>query len=103
MLNMMHQRPGLIKKGVLLCSSGYLPKTKVALKLSTYIPFFHTIVKYQLGKTGVLGNLKHVVHDQNIIDDVMVGGYTEPFNDIKIFRALTKMIRHREGDLAQMS
>ncbi|MBS4178584.1 alpha/beta fold hydrolase [Lederbergia citrea] len=98
-LNMLNQRPGFIKKGILLSSSGYLPRSKKHLVLSSYLPFFHRFVKYHLGKTGVIGNLNHVVYDKAIIDEEMINGYSAPFDDPYIFRALTKMIRHREGDL----
>lgn len=100
-LNMMHIRPCLIQKGILLCSSGYLARARTPLIMSTYIPLFSRYVKYYLGKTGVLGNLKTVVYDQSLIDEAMVNGYTEPFNQSAIFPALAMMLRHREGDLSE--
>jgi pimeloyl-ACP methyl ester carboxylesterase len=98
-LNMMHQRPDFIKKGILLNSSGYLPRAKSALIFSSYIPLFSRFVKYHLDKTGVIGNLRLVVHNKSLIDEEMVIGYTEPFHDRFIFEALRRMIRDREGDL----
>lgn len=45
-------------------------------------------------------SLCSVVHDQSLINEDMIYGYSEPFYDDKIFRALTRMIREREGDLS---
>ncbi len=98
-LSMMQKQPDLIKKGILLCSSAYLPKMKPALTYFSYLPFFDRLIKRQLGKTGVLGNLHSVVYDQKMIDEEMIQGYTDPFRDDQIFIALRKMIRDFEGDL----
>lgn len=42
----------------------------------------------------------NVVHDHSLIDDEMKEGYSAPFYDNRIFPALTRMIRDREGDLS---
>ncbi|WP_212976381.1 alpha/beta fold hydrolase [Bacillus sp. J14TS2] len=99
-LNMMYQRPNCIQKGIFLCSSGYLSRLKPPYTYFSYFPFFEKVIKHQLGKTGVLGNLHHVVYDQNMIDEEMIRGYSEPFEDDMMFRAFKKMIRHWEGDLS---
>ncbi len=100
-LNVMKKDPSLVKKGILLCSSGYMKKLPMHMTLFSYIPYFHLIVKLWLTRSGVRNNLENVVHDKNIIDDEMLIGYLKPFvTDDEIFKALTKMIRHREGDLS---
>lgn len=99
-LQVSHQRPDLVENTVLLCSSGYLKRSKPSLVLLSYLPFFYLIVKKQLAKTGVMKNLQNVVHDHRIIDDEMMHGYLQPFLEEDIFRALTRMIRDREGDLS---
>ncbi|HEY4552506.1 MAG TPA: alpha/beta hydrolase [Bacillaceae bacterium] len=98
-LNVVHQDPGLAQKVVLLCSSGYLERARRPLIWSSYIPMFDLYVKHYLGRTGVMGNLVNVVHDKELIDSPMVAGYMEPFRDRAIFAALSRMLRHREGDL----
>jgi pimeloyl-ACP methyl ester carboxylesterase len=98
-LNVMKQKPSLVEKGILLCSSGYLKKLNWPLTMLSYIPFFHLYVKLWLSKSGVRQNLENVVHDSKMINDEMMFGYLKPFLDDDIFRALTRMIRHREGDL----
>ncbi|WP_421381032.1 alpha/beta fold hydrolase [Bacillus salacetis] len=100
-LNVMKQKPELVEKGILLCSSGYLKKMKWPITMLSYIPFFHLYVKMHLAKSGVRQNLENVVHDSKMINDEMMFGYLKPFLDDDIFRALTRMIRHREGDLSQ--
>jgi pimeloyl-ACP methyl ester carboxylesterase len=93
------QAPDLIEKVILLSSSGYMKRLPLPLIYSSYFPFFHLYVKRHLAKQGIDRNLFNVVHDHSIIDEDMKKGYLEPFSDDNIFRALTRMIRHREGDL----
>ncbi|WP_066291558.1 alpha/beta fold hydrolase [Bacillus sp. FJAT-29937] len=99
-LNIAHLRPDLIDKVVLLCSSGYLKKSKPQLVLATYLPFSHLIVKKWLERSGLENNLKLVVYNQSIIDEEMADGYLAPFLKEDIFSALAKLIRDREGDLS---
>ncbi len=47
----------------------------------------------------MLKNLLNVVHDRTLIDQEMIDGYEKPFTDRQIFKAMTRFIRHREGDL----
>jgi pimeloyl-ACP methyl ester carboxylesterase len=98
-LNVAHSKPELVDQAVLLCSSGYMKRMKPHLIFSSYIPFFHLYVKLYLQRSGVKQNLKNVVHDHSMIDDEMLYGYLSPFLEDDIFRALTRMIRDREGDL----
>jgi pimeloyl-ACP methyl ester carboxylesterase len=100
-LNIIKQRPNMVRKVVLLCSSGYLERSKLSLVLSSYLPFFSIYLKYYLAKQGVKKNLLNVVYDHSLIDQEMMVGYEQPFYDDQIFSALTKMIRHREGDLTE--
>jgi pimeloyl-ACP methyl ester carboxylesterase len=99
-LNMMKLEPERVNKGVLLCSSGYLKRANRRLVYSSFIPYFHLYVKLWLARSGVRKNLQNVVHDQALIDDEMLFGYLQPFLEDDIFRALTRMIRDREGDLS---
>ncbi|MEK3887704.1 alpha/beta fold hydrolase [Bacillus sp. FSL K6-3431] len=101
LMNIMHQRPDFIKKTVLLCSSAYMPKANNPMIFSSYLPLFDRYIKRYLQKTGVVGNLENVVFDKSMINETMINGYTEPFNNDLIFSALTKLIRHREGDLTE--
>ncbi|CAM3776432.1 alpha/beta fold hydrolase [Mesobacillus zeae] len=98
-LNVLYHFPKSAGKAVLLCSSGYSKRAAVPLVVSSYLPFFHHYVKYHFAKTGVRKNLQQVVHDHSLIDDEMEQGYLAPFLENRIFKALTNMIRHREGDL----
>ena len=99
-LNVMKKAPTLVEKGVLLCSSGYLKKMKWPVTMLSHIPFFHLYVKLWLTRSGVRNNLENVVHDSSMIDDEMMFGYLKPFLEDDIFKALTRMIRDREGDLS---
>ncbi|WP_088041306.1 alpha/beta fold hydrolase [Bacillus sp. EAC] len=94
------KKPELVNKVILLCSSGYMGKANPHLIFSSYFPFFHLYVKRTLAKQGIMNSLVSVVHNQSLIDDEMINGYKEPFLQNEIFRALTKMIRDREGDLS---
>lgn len=99
-MNILLHHPEFAKKGILLCSSGYLKKAKLPLVLSSYIPYFHLYVKFHLARSGVKQNLQNVVYDHSMINDEMLYGYLSPFLEDDIFKALTMMIRHREGDLS---
>jgi pimeloyl-ACP methyl ester carboxylesterase len=98
-LNIMDMRPDLVKKGILLCSSSYLEKVKNSLILSSYLPFFFLFVKRHLERSGLQKNLRNVVYNHSLINEEMMRGYELPFLQDDIFKGLTKMIRHREGDL----
>ncbi|TDQ40405.1 alpha/beta fold hydrolase [Aureibacillus halotolerans] len=93
--NQSHRFSGL----VLLGCSGYLKPVR-KLVLSTYVPFFSHYLKYILAKTGVKGNLYNVVYEKHSVTPEMIQGYAEPFKHPKIFPALVRFIRHREGDLS---
>lgn len=92
-------RPELFSKIVLLCSSGYLKRSHPSIIFGTHLPCFDLYLKYWLSKDGVLKNLLNVVHDRTLIDQEMIDGYEKPFTDRQIFKAMTRFIRHREGDL----
>ncbi|MBN8201806.1 alpha/beta fold hydrolase [Bacillus sp. NTK034] len=98
-LNVAHSKPELVDQAILLCSSGYMKRMKPHVIFSSYIPFFHLYVKLYLQRSGVKQNLKNVVYDHSMIDDEMLYGYLSPFLEDDIFRALTRMIRDREGDM----
>lgn len=98
-LNIAHLRPDLVRKMILLASSGYLKRTNRALILSSYLPFFHLYVKRHLKQSGLEQNLQRVVYNASIIDKEMEDGYLEPFLQANIFHALTRMLRNWEGDL----
>ncbi|MCC9023770.1 alpha/beta fold hydrolase [Bacillus nakamurai] len=92
-------KPELFSKVVLLCSSGYLKRSHPSIIFGTHLPCFDLYIKYWLSKEGVLKNLLNVVHDQTLINQEMIDGYEKPFTDRQIFKAMTRFIRHREGDL----
>ncbi|WP_243299801.1 alpha/beta fold hydrolase [Bacillus litorisediminis] len=98
-LNMAHLKPAAIKGAVLLCSSSYLKRIKNSMRYSSYLPFFHHYVKLYLARSGVEENLNRVVYNAQLIDKEMIDGYMQPFLNNDIFKALTRMIRDREGDL----
>ncbi|MBM7661385.1 pimeloyl-ACP methyl ester carboxylesterase [Bacillus mesophilus] len=99
-LHIIKQRPKLISKAILLCSSAYLERPKQSIRFSTYLPFFSLYLKHWLSKQGVKSNLLNVVYDPSMIDDEMMLGYEEPFTNKRIFPGLTRLIRHRESDLS---
>ncbi|NPC93956.1 alpha/beta hydrolase [Bacillus sp. WMMC1349] len=94
------EKPELFKKVVLLCSSAYLKKSPPSLIFGSHIPYFYLYIKRWLAKQGVLENLRNVVYNASLIDQEMMNGYLKPFLDDRIFKALTRLIRHREGDLS---
>lgn len=99
-LNMILQSPKTVDKVILLSSSSYYSRAKKHHILVSYLPFFPVLIKRYLAKTGVIGNLKSVVYDQTLIDSSMIEGYAQQFEDARIFQALARLLRHREGDLS---
>ncbi|RTR36028.1 alpha/beta hydrolase [Robertmurraya yapensis] len=100
-LNIAYMQPELVEKAILLCSSGYLERSKQSLILLSHLPFFHLFVKRHLAKSGVLKNLQNVVYRQELIDEEMFHGYMKPFLEEQIFKGLTRLLRDREGDLPE--
>lgn len=100
-LYMLKNRPELADKAVLLCSSGYLPKSKRLLRYASFFPYFPKVVKRWLEKSGIETNLQNVVYNKELIDDEMRNGYLQPFLNDDIFKALSRMVRDREGDLPE--
>ncbi|KAB2334701.1 alpha/beta hydrolase [Cytobacillus depressus] len=100
-LNTANIRPDLVQGVILLCSSGYMKKSKPLLILASCLPQFHRFVKRRLERSGLENNLRFVVYNQSIIDKEMEEGYLAPFLKDDIFFALTKLIRDREGDLSK--
>ena len=98
-LNILHMMPDIADKAILLCSSAYLKRFKLPLILTSYLPYFHRFVKYYFARTGVRKNLQDSLYNHSIINEEMINGYLQPFLQDEIFRALTRMIRDREGDL----
>jgi pimeloyl-ACP methyl ester carboxylesterase len=99
-LNMMALRSDIVKKGILLGSSGYLPRANQTLILGSYLPFFHHFLRTRLERSGVQKNVENVLFDHSLIDLELLTGYEKPFLDQSIYKGLTKWIRDREGDLA---
>lgn len=98
-LNILHLMPELAKKAILLCSSSYLKRSRLPLVLTSYLPYSYLFIKRWLARTGVKKNLQDSLYNHSLITDEMINGYLEPFLTDEIFIALTRMIRHREGDL----
>jgi pimeloyl-ACP methyl ester carboxylesterase len=98
-LNILHHYPAHAKKAVLLCSSGYSKRAKQSLILASYLPFFYLMIKLYLARSGIEKNLRNVVYDPRLINDEMREGYLNPFLENSIFKGLTGLLRHREGDL----
>lgn len=99
-LNIALKQPEMVNRIVLLASSGYMKRVRKSLIWLSYLPFFHLIVKMYLANSGLRKNLENVIYDHTLIDEEMLAGYEAPFRENRIFRALARMIRDREGDLS---
>lgn len=95
------QKPQLVEKLILLCSSGYLPRPKRTLVYSSYLPFFTWWVRKLFEKRGVQSTLNTVVFNQSMIDFQMTDGYGKPFETKAFYDSLVRLLRHREGDLTE--
>lgn len=99
-LNIALQAPDKVDKLILLASSGYLPKAKKWLIYATYLPFFHLAAKFHFRHETVLSNLQNVLYDHSNITEDLINEYERPVKEKNFFKALTRLLRYREGDLA---
>ncbi|QQK76221.1 alpha/beta hydrolase [Salicibibacter cibarius] len=93
--------PRLPKKIVLLASSGGIARLPFWLRAATYLPFFSTWLRRYIRKHDVSNILHEVIFDSSIVTDKHVSAYEEPLREKAMYQALTKFIRHREGDLTK--
>ncbi|WP_010096903.1 alpha/beta fold hydrolase [Ornithinibacillus scapharcae] len=94
--------PERVKKLVLCCSSGYLPRAKKHLIYSTYLPFFHLIAKKKINSQSVVNNLRNVFYDHSLITEDQIEEYGRPLQDKNFPKSLIRLLRHREGDLTSV-
>lgn len=92
--------PDRVKKLVLFCSSGYLPKAKNYLIYSSYLPFFYLIAKKKINSQSVIKNLRNVFYDHSYITKDQIEEYGRPLQDKNFPKSLIRLLRHREGDLS---
>lgn len=98
-LNMARIAPEKIHKLILLSSSGYLKRAKKLLICSSYLPFFDKIIHYYIGRKDVKYHLGNVFFDQSLINDELIREFGRPLAEKGFYKALIRLIRHREGDL----
>lgn len=98
-LNTVRLLPDRIKGVVLLGSSGYLNKSKKLLVYSSYLPFFHRLLSLYIRKRGVKAGLESVFYDHSLITEEHMEEFGYPLTDTNLYKALIRLLRHREGDL----
>ncbi|MFS0672226.1 alpha/beta fold hydrolase [Ornithinibacillus sp. 179-J 7C1 HS] len=91
--------PKRVKKLILFCSSGYLPRAKNYMIYSTYLPFFYVFAKRKINGQSVVRNLKNVFYDHSLITKDQIEEYGRPLHDKNFPKSLVRLLRHREGDL----
>ncbi|MBE4908542.1 alpha/beta hydrolase [Bacillus luteolus] len=98
-LNMARLAPEKINKLVLLCSSGYLNPANKYLVWSSYFPFFDKFIYYYIRRKEVKDHLKNVFFNQNLINEDLIHEFGRPLAEKGFYKALIRLLRHREGDL----
>ncbi|MFJ8237483.1 alpha/beta fold hydrolase [Ureibacillus sp. NPDC094379] len=98
-LNMALIAPEKINKLVLLCSSGYLKPSKKLLILTSYLPYFDKFVHYYIKRKDVKYHLRNVFFDHTLINEELIQEFGKPLNEEAFYKALIRLLRHREGDL----
>ncbi|MCT2346903.1 alpha/beta hydrolase [Niallia taxi] len=98
-LNMALLAPERVSKLVLLCSSGYLKRARKALIYTSYLPLFDKLAYYYVQKKGVRHHLNNVFFDKTLINDEMIEEFGKPLSEKGFYKALIRLLRHREGDL----
>ncbi len=98
-LNIALLAPDKINKLILLCSSGYLKRSKKLLICSSYLPFFERLVQYFVQRKEVRDHLKNVFFNQTLINDELIQEFGRPLSEKGFYKALICLLRHREDDL----
>ena len=80
-LNMAILAPEKINKLILLCSSGYLKRTKKLLIYSSYLPFFEKFIHYYVGRKDVRDHLKNVFFNQTLINEEIINEFAKPLSE----------------------
>nr|WP_263327801.1 alpha/beta hydrolase [Neobacillus sp. Marseille-Q6967] len=91
--------PEKINKLILLCSSGYLRRAKKLLIYSSYLPFFEKFVYHYIKRKDVKYHLRNVFFNQTLINDELIQEFGRPLAEKGFYKALIRLLRHREGDL----
>ncbi|BAB05998.1 alpha/beta hydrolase [Halalkalibacterium halodurans] len=92
-------KPHLVKRLVLLSSSGYLQRVKRPFYFLSYIPFLRQMVKWYVQRQDVTKALQQVVYNKGIVNNEAVEMYRLPLADETFYDALLCLMRQREGDL----
>lgn len=98
-LHMALMAPEKVNKLVLLCSSGYLKRSKKLLILTSYLPSFDKLVHYYIRRKDVKYHLRNVFFDHTLINEELIQEFGKPLNEKGFYKALIRLLRHREGDL----
>ena len=91
--------PERVLKLILLNSSGYMKKPVAKLVTASYLPFFPVFAKRYLKRIGVEKTLQSVLYDDSLINQEMINAYERPLLARDFYKSLTRLVRHREGDL----
>ncbi|MEQ6375615.1 alpha/beta hydrolase [Bacillaceae bacterium S4-13-56] len=100
-LNAAKMSPEKIKNLVLLSSSGYLKRANTILRWCTYLPFFNYFVKRKVKSKDVREYLQNVFYKQSFITENYIEEYGKPLKEDGFYVSLTRLLRHREGDLSR--
>ncbi|MER2057393.1 MAG: alpha/beta hydrolase [Niallia sp.] len=98
-LHMALMAPEKVNKLVLLGSSGYLKRSKKLLILTSYLPYFDKLVHYYIRRKDVKHHLRNVFFDHTLIHDELIQEFGKPLSEKGFYKALIRLLRHREGDL----
>ncbi|MEH7415613.1 alpha/beta hydrolase [Neobacillus drentensis] len=98
-LNMARIAPEKINKLILLSSSGYLKRAKKLLIWSSYLPFFEKFIHYYIQRKDVKDHLKNVFFNHTLINEDLINEFGRPLEEKGFYKALIRLLRHREGDL----
>src|SRR5699024_5294723 len=89
--------PERIDKLILISCSAYLGRVYKRIRYSSYLPFFHLIVKHMVQKNGVKDTLKNVLYNQSLMTEEHIEAYGGALKEKNFYKALVRFLRHREG------
>ncbi|WP_052398465.1 alpha/beta fold hydrolase [Geomicrobium sp. JCM 19039] len=90
-----------VHRVVLLASSGDMQKSSKRLRWASRLPFFDVWLARYVRDRDVSHVLKQVIHDNKKVTTEQIDAYSLPLQENLMYRALSKFIRQREGDLSR--
>lgn len=94
-------KPERVNKLVLINSSAYWGRVYRWARAATFLPFSYVAIKHIVQNNNVKDTLENVLYDDSLITEELIEEYGRPLKEKKFYKALSRLMRQREGDLTR--